>query len=196
MNLKPDDELVSARLANEDGEIILVSRQGMSIRFPVAEIKARTRAAGGVRGMVLRTRDRIVAMDVVSDSKLLVISRQGYGKLTDLKRYRLQGRGGLGIKTFNITKKTGPVAAADVIDDSKEVYVVSEHAQVIRTSLSEIRSTGRATQGVTIFKPEPGDAVASIACVSDFAMSEEEERKPGSRTNGKRSGKPPAKKVG
>ena len=164
MNLKDDDELVTARLAKGDDELIMVSQQGMSIRFPLAEMPARLRAAGGVRGMVLRGKDRIVGMDiVVPDSKLLVISKRGFGKLTDLKRYRSQGRGGLGIKTFNITRKTGPVAAADVIDDSKEVYVVSEQAQVLRTSLSEIRSTGRATQGVTIFKPEPGDAVASIA---------------------------------
>jgi DNA gyrase subunit A len=127
---------------------------------------------------------------VVPDSKLLVISKRGFGKLTDLKRYRSQGRGGLGIKTFNITRKTGPVAAADVIDDSKEVYVVSEQAQVLRTSLSEIRSTGRATQGVTIFKPEPGDAVASIACCGEITVGAGQETA-APRTNGKGNGRVP-----
>ena len=105
---------------------------------------------------------------------MLVISKKGFGKLTDLNRYRRQGRGGRGIKTLNITKKTGTVAAADVIDESTEVYVVSARAQVLRTSLSEIRSTGRATQGVTIFKPAPGDSVASIACVGEFHVPENE----------------------
>ena len=104
-----------------------------------------------------------------SQSKLFVISKKGFGKLTDLKRYRIQGRGGSGIKTLNITRKTGNVAAAQVIDDSDEVYLVSEKAQVLRTSLSEIRSTGRATQGVTIFRMDAGDNVASIACVKHFA---------------------------
>ena len=112
-------------------------------------------------------------MDVVNpESQMLVISKLGFGKLTKLSEYRVQGRGGIGVKTLNITRKTGPVAAAEVIDDSKEVYMVSEQAQVLRTNLSEIRSTRRATQGVTIFKPQPGDAVASIACVSEFDYEE------------------------
>ena len=122
---------------------------------------------------MLKNRDRVIAMDIViDDSKLLVISRKGYGKLTDLNRYRVQGRGGSGIKTLNVTKKTGQVAAAQVIADSDELYVASEKAQVLRTNLSEIRSTGRATQGVTIFKLPPNDAVASIACVRELEIPE------------------------
>ena len=175
MRLKEKDELVTALLTREEDEIIMVSRQGMSIRYPVAQIRARQRAAGGVRGMDLRDKDFIVGADVViPDSKLLVISKNGYGKLTDLKKYKSQTRGGLGLKTFNITRKTGPVAAADVIDDDKEVYVVSAKAQVLRTSLSEIRSYGRATQGVSIFKPQPGDSVVSISCVGDLDAPEAE----------------------
>ena len=123
--------------------------------------------------MLLRGKDKIVAMDIVDpDSKLLVISKKGFGKLTYLKSYRLQGRGGSGIKTLNVTRRTGTVAAAEVIADSDQVYLVSTRAQVLRTSLSEIRSTGRATQGVTIFKMETGDSVASIACVKDFGETE------------------------
>lgn len=189
MRLKDKDELVTARLTRESDELIMVSQQGMSIRYPVSQITARQRAAGGVRGMMLRkegkkpSKDFIIGVDVVvPDSKLLVISKNGYGKLTDLKKYRSQARGGMGIKTFNITKKTGPVAAADVIDDSKEVYVVSAKAQVLRTSLSEIRSTGRATQGVTIFKPQPGDAVVSISCVGEMNVPEEDTENKASST--------------
>ena len=137
MILKSKDVLVTARLAKEEDDMIMVTEGGMSIKFAVAEIKPRHRTAGGVKGMVLAPKDRVVAADIiVPDSKLLVISKNGYGKLTDLNRYRHQGRGGFGTKTLNITKKTGKLAAAQVIADSDEVYVVSEKAQVIRTSLS------------------------------------------------------------
>ena len=166
MKLRKDDDLVAVRLAGEDDDVIMVSEQGMSIRFPVSGVTPHNRGAGGVRGMGLRADDRVVSMDVGDpDSKLLVVSKLGYGKLTPLSKYRSQRRGGTGIKTFNITKKTGKVAATEVVDDSKEVYVISEQAQVLRTSLSEIRSIGRITQGVSIFKPQPGDSVSSIACV-------------------------------
>ena len=176
MNLKPDDEVVSVRLAGEDEDVIFVSEQGMSIRFPVSNVPLRQRGAGGVKGMTLRAEDEVVSMDVGSpETRLLVISKLGFGKLTSLESYRTQKRGGIGIKTFNIRPKTGPVADAQIIDDSKEIYVVSEQAQVIRTSLSEIRSMGRITQGVTIFRPAPGDAVASISCVSDLDLDEEDD---------------------
>ena len=173
-NLRDKDMLVTARLAQESDDVMMVTEQGMSIRFPVEDVKPRLRAAGGVRGMMLSKRDRIVSMDmVIPDSKLLVISKNGYGKLTYLKSYPSQGRSGLGVKTMSVTKRTGKVAAAEVIADSDEVYVVSEQAQVIRTNLSEIRSTGRATQGVRIFNPKEGDAVASISCVGEFEVPEE-----------------------
>ena len=189
--LKPDEELVSVRLAGPEDDIIMVSEQGMSIRFPVNEVSLKLRAAGGIWGMRLAGGDSIVSMDVGSpDTRLLVISKLGYGKITPLSSYRVQGRGGKGIKTFNIRTKTGIVADAQVIDDSTEVYVVSEQAQVLRTNLSEIRSMGRVTQGVTIFKPAPGDAVASISCVSDLILPDDDDvksKKPASKTQASRS---------
>ena len=192
MNLKDDDELVTARVARATDDLIMVSEQGMSIRFPVEAVTPRLRAAGGVRGMTLASKDRIVSMDIVTpDSKLLVISKKGFGKLTDLNRYRRQGRGGSGTKTLKVTRKTGAVAAGEVIAGSDEVYVVSEHAQVLRTSLSEIRSIGRVTQGVTIFKPQPGDSVSSIACVRDLQVPNGDEDPPAARTNGKGNGRVP-----
>ena len=196
MGLKDDDDMVAARLAKEDDDVIFVSEQGMSIRFPVPEVPLRQRAAGGVKGMALRPNDQVVSMGVGGpDSRLLVIGKLGYGKLTPLGSYRRQGRGGVGIKTFNITAKTGLVAAAELIDDSKEVYVVSEEAQVLRTNLSEIRSMGRATQGVTIFKPQPGDSVSSIACVSDLSKMEETTPPEKTATNGKGNGQMPLKGI-
>jgi DNA gyrase subunit A len=194
MRLKSSDELVAVRLAKEEDDIIMVSQQGMSIRFPVAEVTPHHRGAAGVRGMALRSGDHVISMDVGGpDSRLLVISRLGYGKLTPLSKYRSQGRGGFGIKTFNITRKTGKVAAAQVVVDSKEVYVLSEQAQVLRTNLSEIRSIGRITQGVTIFKPQPGDGVSSIACVRDLDGDAAPEEAMKGRTNGKGNGQMPLK---
>lgn len=190
MILKNNENLVGALLAKEDEDMILVTEGGKSIRFSVAEIRARHRAAGGVKGITLSPKDKVVSSDiVVADSKLLVISRNGFGKLTDLNRYRRQGRGGSGTKTLNVTKKTGKLAAAQVIADSDEVYVLSEKAQVIRTNLAEIRSTGRSAQGVTIFKPSSGDFVSSIACVGEFEVPEPSEEIMAALINGKQKGK-------
>ena len=175
MNLKPKHELVSAQLVEDQDDVIMVTEQGKSIRFNTTDVRSRLRGAGGVKGITLKPKDRVVSMDVViPDSKLLVISKQGFGKLTDLNKYRKQSRAGSGILTFNVTKKTNQVAAAEVIADSDEVLVISKKAMVVRTNLSEIRSTGRATQGVRIFKPQSGDSVASIACIHDFILQPEE----------------------
>ena len=173
MGLLERDQLVSVRSANEDKDIIMVSRNGMSIRYPSDTVRPQGRSARGVRGMTLGKGDRIVGMDVgLPEDRLMVISDLGYGKITALDKYRLTGRGGKGIKTLNIRKKTGPIAAAQVVSDRAEVYVVSRQAQVMKTSLSEIRSTGRATLGVTIFKPAPGDVVATVFCVHDMPEHE------------------------
>ena len=181
MNLKDDDELVSVKLANGSesangsDDIIFVSEQGMGIRFSVDDLPTRRRAAGGVKGMSLRTGDKVVSMDVGNDSsRLLIISRMGRGKVNPLSEYRRQGRGGLGLKTFKLTKNTGLIADAEIVAEATEVYVVSEKAQIMRTNLSEISNLrGRITQGVTIFKPRDGDSVSSIACVGDLDLSDE-----------------------
>tara|TARA_B100000519_G_scaffold181655_1_gene174096 strand:+ start:12999 stop:15620 length:2622 start_codon:yes stop_codon:yes gene_type:complete len=156
-------------------DIIFISEQGLGIRFSIADLPIRRRTAGGVIGMRLRTGDRVIAMDVGNDdSNLMVISKQGRGKVNPLSAYRRQGRGGLGLRAFKINKNTGLLADAQVVDDSNEVYVVSENAQVMRTNLSEIRTLGgRITAGVTIFKPREGDSVASISSVGDFEIPDD-----------------------
>ena len=192
MNLRASDELVSVRPADTEDDVVMVSQNGMSVRFSTQAVRPQQRAAGGVRGMRLADGDRVISMDVgTPEARLLVISKFGYGKITPLDSYRVTDRGGKGVKTFNIRSKTGVVADAQVIDDSTEVYVVSEQAQVLRTSLSEIRSMGRATQGVTIFKPAEGDAVASICCVSDLIIRDENQGKsadPARKTQTKKPG--------
>ena len=195
MNLKGDDELVSVKLAKQKDDIIFISEQGMGIRFSVDDLPIRRRTAGGVKGMSLRTGDRVVSMDVGNDnSKLLVVSKLGRGKVNPLSEYRRQGRGGLGLRAFKLTKNTGLIADAQIVDETNEVYLVSENAQVMRTDLSEIRSlTGRITQGVTIFKPRPGDSVSSIACVGDFEIDgDEDEKQTGTKPS--KNGKNPKNK--
>ena len=164
MDLEPGDELVSVKLGLEEDDIIMVSGQGMSIRFPAAQVRRSSRVAGGVRGMRLRDEDAIVAMDmVVPEGQLLVVSQRGYGKPTSLDRYRLQARGGYGLKTFRITSKSGPVATARVVKEGEEILIISQRGQRIRSGLSEIRVLSRRTQGVSIFTLPEGDSVISIA---------------------------------
>ena len=199
MNLVDDDELVSVRPAGPKDNIILVTRNGKALRFNQEEVRLFMNRGGmGVKGMNLIDDDRVVSMDVGPPSaSLLVVSRLGYGKITSLNSYRKKGRAGQGVRTLKITDKTGPVADARVIDDSEEVYVVSEQAQVLRTSLSEISNLGRDTQGVTIFKPAEGDAVASISCVSDLNLRDDDPKPANSGkklnvkkpTNGSRNGR-------
>lgn len=167
MDLEPGDELVSVRLVEEEDEVIIVSEQGFSIRFPVNQLPRRSRAAGGVRGMRMGENDRVVAMDVVRlDGQLLVISQRGRGKPTALTSYRRQRRGGHGLKTFRITSESGNVAAAQVVLEGQEIIIVSERAQVTRTSLTELREVSRRTQGVWIVKQLlEDDEIVSIAAM-------------------------------
>jgi DNA gyrase subunit A len=193
MALRPGDELVSVRLCGQEDEVIMVSQQGMSIRFPAKQVTPHSRSAGGMKGMKLRPKDRVVGMEVVLEAgKLLAISEKGFGKLTSFKHYRQQTRGGFGVTPQTITAKTGPVAAARVVEEGQEVYVVSEKAQVLRTSASEIASRGRITQGVTIFKPESGDSVASITCVGDLDRVAGDSTPVSPRINGKGDGRVPS----
>ena len=182
MNLKDDDELVSVKLAKDDDDIIFISEQGMGIRFSVNDLPIRRRAAGGVKGMSLRTGDKVVAMDVGNDdSRLMVISKLGRGKINRLGPasgdgygYRRQGRAGLGLRAMHLTKNTGLVADAQIVDDAKEVYVVSVNAQIIRIDLGEVKRTkGRISQGVKIFNPKAGDSVSSLYCAKEFEIEEE-----------------------
>ncbi len=167
--LKEDDELVSACLATADRDLVLVSRDGMSIRFASEDVPARQRAAGGVKGMSLERRDEIVALDVVDDDGyLLIVGRKGYGKLSLLRNYRPQRRGGKGLITLKVTTKTGKVAAAAVVseeirtDSEGKLFLLTEKAQVLRTNIGEIRLTGRNAQGVKIVLPESGDNISAI----------------------------------
>jgi len=173
-NLKGDDSLVSAVLADDDEDVILVTKEGMSIRFRTSDVRPRQRAAGGMRGMVLQGKDEIVSMNVVDDEGyLLIVSQKGYGKLSLIRHYTQQRRGGKGLITLKVTTKTGKVADSAVVsedirtDSTGKLVLVSEKAQVIRTNLGEIRSTGRIAQGVKIQVPESGDRISAIRVISE-----------------------------
>ncbi|MQG29860.1 MAG: DNA gyrase subunit A [SAR202 cluster bacterium] len=193
-NLKNDDALIGAVLADEDEDVILVSKEGLSIRFRSSEVRARQRAAGGMKGMNVQNKDEIVSMNVVDDEGyLLIVSQKGYGKLSLLRHYTQQRRGGKGLITLKVTTKTGKVADSAVVsgeirtDSTGMLVLVTEKAQVIRTNLGEIRSTGRIAQGVKIQMPEAGDKISAIRVISEMREASAE-IDPALLTNGNGNG--------
>jgi DNA gyrase subunit A len=209
MNLRDDDELVSVCPRGDGDDVVMVSEQGMSIRFPVDDLRTRTRSAGGVRGITLRGGDQVVGMAVISGSppetgdagdsapeteaakvneQLLVVSRRGFGKCSDLGLYRTQGRGGQGIITFKVTKKTGPVAGIIKVvpdDEDEELFIISAKAQIVRIGLDGVRRAGRATQGVILWRDRvEDDYVASVSLCPRDLIPEEDEPGPAPSRNG------------
>jgi len=169
---KKGDKLVSANRAAEGDTVSIVTAKGQSIRFEAEDVREMGRAAGGVRGMSVRKGDGVVSAEVISaaakEASLLVIMSKGYGKRTKISEYKVQGRGGSGIKTAQVTPKTGEIIGAKVIigdPKEEELIVVSKKGQVIRTSVAEIPSLSRATQGVRVMRLYPGDSIASMVAL-------------------------------
>jgi DNA gyrase subunit A len=173
MDLEPGDELVGVAPLGDSEDVVMVSELGQAIRFPVIDLAPRSRTAGGVRGMRLREGDRVVSMNTVTaNDRLLVVSKGGYGKSSRLALYPTQSRGGQGVRTFKVTERTGPVAIARVVPDTSdcEVFIISAKAQVVRINLDDVRVSGRATQGVIIWRDrEPDDYVASVTLFEESA---------------------------
>ncbi|MFA6534606.1 MAG: DNA gyrase C-terminal beta-propeller domain-containing protein, partial [Patescibacteria group bacterium] len=177
VKLKGNDELRWVKPSSGQDEVVLVSGGGQAIRFREKDIRAMGRGAAGVRGMRLHANDEVVGMDLVAgkagDAELMVIMQNGFGKRTKLSNYKVQGRGGSGIKTAKITPKTGKIVAGRTIDFKSlgeivagDAVVISEKGQVIRLPLKSVPAIGRATQGVRIMRfKEEGDKVASVAVV-------------------------------
>lgn len=169
INLQAGDALTSVHLACEGDSFIMVTSQGQSIRFPLVDVREMGRTAGGVKAMKLTKNDEIIGASVIVEndetSKLLVVAENGYGKKTSVNEYKIQGRGGSGIKTAQVTAKTGKIMAAQIVSTQEEVIVVSKNGQVIRTTLNEVPTLGRQTQGVRIMKMREGDNIASLVCL-------------------------------
>jgi DNA gyrase subunit A len=169
INLKDDDQLWSVRFAKENDQIMIVTELGQSIRFNVADIRTMGRTAGGVRGISLKGQDVVIGTGVVKSDQenleLLVVTKKGYGKKTPLSEYKIQGRGGSGIKTLNVTEKTGNIVGSRVVSNETEIIAMSQKSQVIRTTIDSVSTLGRATQGVRLMKMRDGDSVASFTLI-------------------------------
>ena len=170
IKLNPGDELLFAMFVSEGDEVALATSLGQSIRFKEKDIRIMGRNAGGVRAMKLKKGDILIGGGIVKNGstsgEILVVGENGYGKKTSLKEYKVQKRGGSGIKTAKVTGKNGKLIAAHVVTEEKsEIVAISKKSQVIRTDLKDIPSLGRQTQGVRIMRLREGDHLASIVCL-------------------------------
>lgn len=172
ITLHEDDALIAARFVGEGDEVSLITHSGQQIRFKESDVRQMGRTAAGVTAMKLKKDDHIVAADVIKKGstghEILVVMEKGYGKTTPAKEYKIQKRGGSGIKTAKVTTKTGNVVGGAVLaEDEKEegeLVVMSQKGQVIKMALKDVPRLGRDTQGVRIMKLREGDAIASIVC--------------------------------
>ena len=177
INLEEGNTLVNAALTSGEDEVVLVTHDGMSIRFAESDMRAQGRNTIGVRGIKLREGDYVVALAVVQqDANLLVVSENGLGKRTPFDEYRPQTRGGIGIKTMNCTDKTGRVVSATTVTDEDELMIMTTGGQSVRMKVNTIRETGRATQGVKLITLDGKESIQEITLVipDDDEDSEEE----------------------
>ncbi|PLX25827.1 DNA gyrase subunit A [Candidatus Parcubacteria bacterium] len=175
IKLKKDDVLKWVRLSSGKDDIMLATIKGQSIRFKEKGVRSMGRSAAGVRGIRLKKDDHVVGVDIIADGKvakdeqLLIVTNNGFGKRTSLSAYKVQGRGGSGIKTAQVTEKTGPVASAKIVSSNMEgedIIIISRKGQVIRLPIKAVNVLGRSTQGVRLMKfKAPDDRVSSVTFV-------------------------------
>jgi DNA gyrase subunit A len=176
IGIEQGDILIDVKLTGGQDEVVLITREGQSIRFSEENVRAMGRPAGGVRGISLEPTDAVVALAVVvSDATLLVAGENGIGKRTDFAEYRLQSRGGKGIITMKTTERTGNVVGALTVKDSDEIMLITVAGQMVRTRVGDIREAGRNTQGVKLIDLEGQDKLQAIAPV----ISEDKDEPPG-----------------
>ncbi|WP_295905467.1 DNA gyrase subunit A [uncultured Alistipes sp.] len=193
--IREGDQLIEAKLTSGNAEVLIAARDGKAIRFNESTVRPIGRVGAGVRGISIEDGDEVIGMICVEpDSKqdVLVLSENGYGKRTDLDEYRITNRGGKGVKTINITEKTGKLISIQAVTDDNDLMIINRSGLTIRTAVGQIRLAGRATQGVRIINLREGDAIASVMAVP--AAGEEEEVQPaeGVETGGETPGTAPA----
>jgi DNA gyrase subunit A len=172
ITIEPGDVLIDVKLTSGHDEVVLITRDGMSIRFNEDDVRSMGRPAAGVRGINLEKTDAVVALAIiVPDATLLVAGDNGIGKRTDFDEYRIQSRGGKGIITMKTTEKTGAVVGALTVRDSDEIMLITAGGQMVRTFVKDIREAGRNTQGVKLIELEANDRLQAIAPV----ISEQQE---------------------
>ena len=174
--IREGDQLIEAKLTSGNAEVMIAARDGKAIRFNESTVRPIGRVGAGVRGISIEESDEVVGMICVepdSTQDVLVLSENGYGKRTDLDEYRITNRGGKGVKTINVTEKTGKLISIQAVTDDNDLMIINRSGLTIRTAVSQIRLAGRATQGVRIINLRDGDAIASVMAVP--AAGDEEE---------------------
>ncbi|WP_290535406.1 DNA gyrase subunit A [Alistipes sp.] len=185
--IREGDQLIEAKLTSGEAEVMIAAREGKAIRFNENTVRPIGRVGAGVRGISIDESDEVVGMICVEpDSKqdVLVLSENGYGKRTDLDEYRITNRGGKGVKTINITEKTGKLISIQAVTDDNDLMIINRSGLTIRTAVSQIRLAGRATQGVRIINLREGDAIASVMAVPAAGAEEEVESAEQTTENG------------
>jgi DNA gyrase subunit A len=176
ININEGDQLLEACMTNGQSEIVMALRSGRAIRFNESTVRPMRRTATGVRGVTLANdKDEVVGMIAInnSDVTVLVVSENGYGKRTDIEDYRVTNRGGKGVKTINVTEKTGELVAIKDVTDNDDLMIINKSGIVIRIGVSDLRVMGRATQGVRLITLKGDDSIASIAKVEHEDEDEE-----------------------
>ena len=166
--IRDGDELIAAELTSGNAEVMIAARKGKAIRFNESTVRPIGRVGAGVRGITVDDDDEVIGMICLEPDcgqDVLVLSENGFGKRTDLDEYRVTNRGGKGIKTINITDKTGDLIAIQAVTDENDLMIINRSGLTIRTAVSQIRVAGRATQGVRIINLRDGDAIASVMAV-------------------------------
>src|SRR5699024_2618416 len=172
------DELVSARIVGSDDHLLMISRKGMSIRFAADDesIRPLGRVTGGVTGMKFKGDDELLTMDVVQpDTYVFVVTEAGYAKRTPVDEYRLQGRGGLGIRVAKITEQRGDLVGGLIVEDGEEVLVVMEKGKIVRASIDEVPAKGRNTMGVVFAKPDKKDRIIAVTRGPEAAVEDDDD---------------------
>ena len=185
--IREDDQLIEAKLTSGEAEIMIAAREGKAIRFNENTVRPIGRVGAGVRGITLDEGDEVVGMICVEpDSKqdVLVLSENGYGKRTDLEEYRITNRGGKGVKTINVTDKTGKLVSIQAVTDENDLMIINRSGITIRTAVDGIRMAGRATQGVKVINLREGDSIASVMAVPKSEDAEEVAAVEGATTEG------------
>ena len=166
MGIDEGDAVIDVQMSDGQSEIFIGTKAGKAIRFGEDDVRGMGRTAYGVRGIQLREGDEVVAMQVAKPGgTLLTVTEKGYAKNTLLDEYRVTGRGGLGVKNVEVTEKNGPVVAITQVHDNEELLVITEQGKILRTAANEIRTIGRATQGVRLMDLEGEDKIVSVALV-------------------------------
>lgn len=173
ITIKEGDELLEAILTDGNSHIFIAAKNGKCVRFNESDCRAIGRTAAGVRGITVEGDDEVVGMVCVDPSSeeakastIMVVSENGYGKKSELEDYRITSRGGKGVKTINITEKTGKLVALKLVTDEKDLMIINKSGLTIRMALSDIRTAGRATQGVKLINIREGDSIAAVCVVN------------------------------